>query len=555
MPIFGFGDPDLKAFLTSKEYQSAPADLRQKLIGAYQQATPEQRKQFIYGDEQTEGLTLPPKQSTQDLLKTVGKAAPSLLGGAAKRAVHEAVPLAIDTAGQVGGGALGAQIGAPLAGTAAGGYLANQANKALGYREGKPFGSPTLDDVINTATPAVIGAVTATGRYTTKPAQQAVKDVDAKAAEYGQQVSARNAAIQAHGDALQEVPGTAERQVKVGDYTGAYSASKTAAGGANAIDLTNFNQTAKDLGVELRQPADPLQPKRYARLAEALGDFGAPQAPTTITSSLLGPNGQPITTMTGGSPGGESLGRVIATQRRLGQLIGKLQRSGGEELGAAKELYASLDDALEQAATSDPRAATAIEKWKEANAAYRKQLALNDYIDLFNVKKGYRNIPGVGKEAKTGAILDNFEQLRDHDRFFAGSFTPQELQFLEENLTKLPAEKIPNMPEAPDLKAAIGQFPWGSAIMGKSLGAAAGGAILGGQVFGGQPIGYAVGTTVGLGSVALPHWVSKALLAAPNGEQIVRSIIKGKRVIGPKEVAALTAVARTLGGTPDERGN
>jgi len=539
-----------------------------------QKMSPEKRQEFLglvnelpqdEFDQLTQGLRAPaaaaPRPFRQpSIWETFSTPKPSNAESAAEEPMSgkEAAATAIDMIGQTGGAYLLGQIGAPTTGAVLGSLAANQINKAAGFRPGKALSLDT-SDLAAVAVPAAFGAVGAIGRGLLKPAKTAIETADATNAAnqdiYDTAVGNFEKGVKSHQEALQEVPAAARREIKVGDYKASYGASEAAGKGTKPVDLSDFQDAAKSVGVDLQRPAEPLQARRYVHLAEALGDFGAPKeaAESAATSNIVDPYGQPLknTVVTPGAAEGEPIGRVIATHARLGSLLSKLYRSRGPELGATKELYAALTDTLKEAGKQDPGVAQAVGNYLEGNADFRKSLAMQDYMNLFKVGRGYTNKPGVGKEVKTGSILNNFENLRDNDRLFKTSFSPEELQFLEENLKKLPTERIPAQPGEPPepVRPDVGPFPLGKAILGKSIG----GSLLGGYLAG--PLGYPIGAAAGASTVALPYWVSEWAVGNPEREAIVRSILTSKTKMSPQAtIAAITSAAKALGAKeePDQ---
>lgn len=570
MPAFT-EEPAFRNIVESEQYGKLAPEKRKAFLTALGAMSAEERQQLAEGLKPAQFNMDPNLWAPQEGYQTAySPEKPRTL----KQQGESIAPLVVDTVGQTAGAYLGSYGGPAgmIAGEAAGSYLANQANRALGWREGRPFQDPrNLDDALAVGAPLALRAVGGAAKMTTRSGRKALQKFDeqkeiaqgkgntaiieadlaakeaneanaGKMRDYVQGNVRTDQAIQEHEAALKQRPLDAQQQVKVGDYRGDYQASKSAALKAQPVTLVDFEDTANQLGLDLKEPAQALQKKGFVTLVDALGEWAGKE--------------QPIQS-------------VIRTHQKLGQAISKLRRSGGEELGAAKTLYASLSDELDLAAKgADPEAARAVESYLKGQAGFRKQLAMDDYTGLFGVKRGYTNRSGLGKEVKSQAILDGFDNLVANDRFFKGSFTPDELQALRSNLFEpgqLPAQSIPERPKFPvgadvpvtpdysNAQSPLPQlhpanFPYGRMIVAGMLGGNAGAAALG-QAGSNNLLGW-----IGRGLVAIPHGLSNFMLATPERQQILRSISAGQRNQLTPENAALivTTIAKRLGYTGDE---
>ena len=506
MPDY-MSEPAFQTIIKSPEFGRFSPEKRSAVMQALGKLTPEERQQFAEslpaGPPSSEQINAGVERFLEPSTFDVKHVAPVIAGAAIGGGIG------------AGGAALAGRVASPLIKAAlpavsemAGNYLGNQAVKGMGLAEGEPFGDPTMGDVLSVGIPGVVRGAAGIAKAFTKPAQTAIREADQKVADF-------KGAVQTHANALTEIPASVEAQTTLENPQAKYNASKMhATASSQPVPLTEFEGEAARLGVQLQHPAPGLQ-SRYQNLTNTLGEW---------------------------SEGDQPVQRVLATHNKLGGLIGKLRRGGGEELGVAKELYGAISEDMKSYAAANPNTSEgkAIGAYLEGQAAQRKQWAMDDFKELFDVKKGYTNVPGVGKDVKSGQILDNWEQLVNKNRFYKGSFTSEELEAQREALTKLPLEKIPSQPSG---KPEIGSFPAAQAIMLKSVGGMLGGALLTGN----QTAGYIGGAAAGAGLAAAPWLVKKIMLSGPKGEAIVRNIMAGKQTVGPQELAALTAAARHLG--------
>lgn len=525
-------DPTLQQFLQSEEFLGQRPETQSQLLNKFQKMTPKQRQEIVQALTprqqfdvgriepvqegsgkaflQREGHldrdpVVPPVDPMGDLQKEL---APGMKG----------IPLmaiggAFGTGGAMAGQALAKQVGSsvakkvlPLGGEIAGSYLGNQASKALDLQPGTPFGSFDTSDYLSVGLPVALKAGAGIAKATTRPAQKALQTADDINADI-QRIRGE------HQDAL-TIPQDVKAQIQLTDPQKLYNASKAAAPGGQLVSLPSFEQEAARLGVNLRSPADPLQ-SRFANITEALGEWATDPQP---------------------------LQRVIDTHQRLGRVIGSTR---GPEKGVAKRLWASMLDDMTDAAAQDPTASKAIEAYRKAQEAQRKQRAMEDFVKLFRVKRGHTNKPGLGKEVKSESILNNFEDLVENDPFFKGSFSPQELQAMREGLERLPTERLP---KELSVEPHMDKAPIALAIAAKSIGSYTLPALGTGAGFAaGGPGGALAGAVLGGGAAITPYLVSRIMMSGPKGQQIVRNIMAGKETIGPKERAALTAAAKALG--------
>lgn len=405
-----------------------------------------------------------------------------------------------------------------------------------------------------------------------------------KLAKYQDRVQRYQTEVQNHNQAYQNVPAEGAQGISIGDWGQKYAASAQAARGAKPLDPTPFNQTAEELGVQFRQPAEGLQ-NPFRRITDALEKWGAGEPATSQPGAILDSQGRSVSTTIPGTPNEVTLSQAIETQKALGQAIGRMADRRGTEFGAAKRLYAVLNDMLDQAGQTDPRAAKAVALQREASRDFMRNETLNDWMDFFARNS---RVHGKNTELNTSGIQTQFRNWLANDRFVHTALTPEEIAQMQRAVDALPSRRVPTQPpsqpptpEAPDYSKAtarslepppepptpitpdyssltsnviyppepvspsLGAFPMGKTIMGKVIGSMAGG-VIGERTGVGTYPGIVGGAVAGAGVTAVPYLVSALLLEGPRGQAIVRNILSGKRLIGPAEESALLSAAQAF---------
>jgi hypothetical protein len=287
--------------------------------------------------------------------------------------------------------------------------------------------------------------------------------------------------------------------------------------------------------------------------------------------------------MTEEGPVGVGVDRLIATQKRLGQIIGK---SSGDEKGAAKRLWTSVDDLLDQAARSDPIAKEAVEASQDARYGFMREMTMQDWEQMF---RRFSQPTGAGnREMASERLRKYYEDTFKQDRFNRMALTNDEWSHLDNIVERLPVGKVgkapsfpsletpdyskvtskvqgpqpqpkpevkpdyegatyPDYPEPPEpVKPDLGNFPVGKAIMGKVAGGMAGG--LAAEAMGFPTYhGIVAGSAAGAMATGGPWLISKLMLRGEAGQQAVRNIMAGKKTVGHAELALLTQAAKQLG--------
>ena len=250
--------------------------------------------------------------------------------------------------------------------------------------------------------------------------------------------------------------------------------------------------------------------------------MGVPAAPDT--GGLLANMDQAI------QPGSAvSFNDYWATVKRIGAKVGAYQKSGGEALGAAKQLYSAAMDDLEAAGNRYPAL-------KSANQAYKQELA-GEALDKVIQTQGLNRRPDGLIQLQPQAIRkwlanpDNADIVKNIPR--------EELTSLHADLTKM--EALPRMPPPAGQSRGFGQFGGRAGI----------GGLLGGLVTG-TPFGAAMGGAAGAGGSYL---VEKALTTDLGRKMLIKVMDRGP-FLDHGHIAALAVAinAATSGGSSGNSG-
>jgi hypothetical protein len=90
--------------------------------------------------------------------------------------------------------------------------------------------------------------------------------------------------------------------------------------------------------------------------------------------------------LSGAAQGGMPFQDVRVNLRRVGDKIRQLRDTGGEELGAYKQMWRSMMDDMEAAAASGHPAEAAVHALKAANAAMKREYAAEELGDILTKK-------------------------------------------------------------------------------------------------------------------------------------------------------------------------
>ncbi len=306
----------------------------------------------------------------------------------------------------------------------------------------------------------------------------------------------------------------------------------------------------------------------------------------------------------------------FSTFRKLLSDVGNLKYTSeardSRYRGLVKQLYGSLRRDLDAVPTTG-LAGQDKANLLEANAAFRKEKALEEYRSLFEFTTGPRpqdNAP----EVRARAIRTGYQKFKA-DSLNRGAFTDQEWQNLDRGVqqyttlapignppnqqrlatAKLPEEPTvsqfnprapkepmpvngpeqapaaygappetvqPKYPNPPKMDTsvpltpteALGSFPTGTTVLSGVAGAGIGG-LVAEQL--GMPTyhGIVAGKIVGAGIAAAPWLIARLRLSGPEGEAIVRNIMAGQSHVDSQKLAALMAAARGRGILKNDGGD
>ena len=639
-------DPVLTDLVQSEKFKNASPETKQKVMKAYQQATPEERKEFIYGSDEMEGLV--PKPSYGDAV-TAQSPDPSgvmipgpggfpMSVGKSKDPLREGAGMGASTAIQTGlGAALGAKFGGvgQAVGDIAGGYLGNQAEKAITGRE-EPFGTPTVGDVLSTGVPAALHTAKGAGRIVTKPAREALEDVETfknraigegntgltqarvaaqtktaedlqtwndqfkkihedfdaeaariaratdrskaqKAADYQEAVQRRDDLIASHQKAKAVTFAEGTQGMVKPDPDPAYARSHKAAAKADEMDISALNTFAKEKGIDLESPVDPRNP--MSRVTGALTKWGVPKekAAGAYDAAFGGASGASAP-----ATGKMSLDKVIDTHQELGRATHSLE---GLQKKVATELYVKLGKMLDAEKAKSPDAAEAIDAHFEGQSLWKRAKTIEEFQELID-KHTSNALPGKPR-INTEALRNDFDSFITND-YTLQSTSAAERKQMQDAIDRLPPVGYPKveprlrstpppdtteaqvtknrklgelgLPPAdrePDYAIQEGKlytnspwqdptpqpskFPFGRAIVARIFTGNVGSAVLG------QQGSNALAGMTGFAIAAAPEMISNAMLKSPQLRAVVEGIMKGKKAMGPTEVALITQAAKKMG--------
>ena len=389
------------------------------------------------------------------------KPAPDLLGQAGALAIPT-----MTTA--IGAGVLG------VPGALGGAYLGRRVNVALGL---EPEG--TLGDVLSVAplaVPAVVGGAKAAARGVTRwsRAGQAIQQAD-EAARTAQQTYQEGVEAAAQQTAAQREAAVAQQQQREAQYQQRLQQQQTR---AQAAHEAREAEQARAYAAEVQQYEQAVTGQGQAvTTARGLPAHYGPETPArTLYNRFrdLAPDAQvPLTTLQETAAGIQQqvsrgfetvtptrlqavldevqrLPEVIdgLTVHRLMQDIGPLTRSPNSQIrGAAKQLYAGFQDALEQGAAHLPETAEARQVLLAANRAARREFAVDDVQRI--VRRATSRTPEGQVRFNAARALDQLDRLFEENALFRGSWTPEEWQGLTSQFGELTqAPRIPRPPGA-----------------------------------------------------------------------------------------------------------
>jgi hypothetical protein len=209
------------------------------------------------------------------------------------------------------------------------------------------------------------------------------------------------------------------------------------------VQYQKFRDTAGPQVVDLEDAYQGLQRLRESRMLPS-GDLRPFPAQVEASAKALEQEA-----------GGATVAMIHNELKRLSPLT----RSSDSTLrGAAKQLYGLYAEALETA----PGAGDLI---RQANATFRKEMALQDVADWLRPGNGVVRLDRQGRETlNVGTLLTRLEDALQNDSLFRNSFTPAEQAQLRTQLGQVagtPAmpTRTPRLPrEAPAPEAV--SVPW-----------------------------------------------------------------------------------------------
>jgi hypothetical protein len=153
-------------------------------------------------------------------------------------------------------------------------------------------------------------------------------------------------------------------------------------------------------------------------LMEDLSKYGTKEAPPTPASTVLGPNGMPVTPAQGGQLVDVPINYSAAWRDK--QKIDQYLRGAGDDVlrdrgkGILKQLHTIIDDAMESSAQTFDKTGQAAARIRKVNAAYgqAKELMETESAVAAMRKGDYDPEVLVGKFFKPGVVTPTKELMR-----------------------------------------------------------------------------------------------------------------------------------------------
>jgi hypothetical protein len=336
---------------------------------------------------------------------------------------------------------------------------------------------------------------------------------------------------------------------QLGKIPGAIQPKATAEGLYKIVDgfspeipMPNLRATASKLLSQEEQAAAGLK----LGSAETATSLRARATPVTksVDTGVVDAKGNPITrTVTENPSGAMPFQDIRVNLRRVGDKIRELRVSGGEELGAYKQLYHAMMNDMEAATATGNPALPAVQALKNANLAMKREFAAEELGDLFSIKGGgiTPRPDGAGLEVNFGKIVREIEKSDDLRRSLT-MVKPDgrtEYDTLLADVREMWA-KTPALPKARGVEA-------GSKLRNRSIAAGAGVGAGVGFYFGNTTLGSSLGA--GAGGV-LPDILGK-LMVSEGGRRFLHGVLTGTG--GQLTPAAMSILAVAVGNTPPAR--
>ena len=336
---------------------------------------------------------------------------------------------------------------------------------------------------------------------------------------------------------------------QLGKIPGAIQPKATAEGLYKIVDgfspeipMPNLRSTATKLLSQEEQAAAGLK----LGSAETATSLRARATPVTksVDTGVVDAKGNPITRTVTENPGGAMPFQDIRVNlRRVGDKIRELRESGGEELGAYKQLYHAMMNDMEAATAAGNPALPAVQALKAANTAMKREFAAEELGNLFSIKGGgiAPRPGGAGIEVNFGKIVREIEKSDDLRRSLTMVKPDGRTEY--ETLLADVREMWKKTPALPKAKGVEG----GSKLRVTSiaLGGGVGGAV--GNAFGNT----ALGTSLGLAAGAAGPVILGDLMVSEGGRRFLAGVLSGTGgVINPQTMSILAVAA---GNTPPAR--
>ena len=311
-----------------------------------------------------------------------------------------------------------------------------------------------------------------------------------------------------------------------------------------AVPSDNLYRMVDELNPTVTLPGFQSKAKEILKTESQLAEFGlantqlssAAGKAAKATSKVIDPATKWL---------GDEFGMEVATaprdlpfkvvqriRQRLGERIGELRVSGGEELGSYKQLYKTLTHDLENVA--DTEAGQAFKFLKKANAAANREFAIGELDDIFNATMG-RALEGREITSSNFAqALNKIRDLRRSDELFAKGIGAKNLDKIEKQLDELRQLKINPPPKGVNVGSAL--------VMGRATVAGGIGGAIGGITSG--PGGAAIGASIGSALGAGVPWAISRIMQSPRAADWLIRTLKKDGTLSAEKLSALVAIVR-----------
>lgn len=236
------------------------------------------------------------------------------------------------------------------------------------------------------------------------------------------------------------------------------------------------------------------------------------------------------------NPNGLSIETILKVRSFVGAAVSQAEKKGGQPLGTAKQIFASLSDDLDRVASSP---------FKKGRQARLAQAAVKRAKLEFAVKDLEGAVSKFTTETADGVSI-NFKRLSEWLRQVTDHRHPR----YDKNFSSALKDEIPELKERLIKLAAIAEAgsPGGpGSLVLRSKGAKAGAAVFGGLLglVGAGPIGATVGAISG---ASMPEMLVAILTTKPGAAFLEKAVSLGKGSIHMREwIVAGEIALRALG--------